>query len=117
MRLATVAEAVDRLADEAPGADAAGVEYFPVSAATGEGVDALVEAVVARLPEGPAYYPEDMVTDTPEALLGGRPGARAAAGPGPGRAAPRHRLPGHRVGVAPDPLRDPGRARLAEGRS
>ena len=23
---------------------------------------------MARLPEGPAYYPEDMVTDTPEAL-------------------------------------------------
>ncbi|MGO9455781.1 MAG: GTPase Era [Acidimicrobiales bacterium] len=68
VRLATVAEAVDLLAEEAPGADAAGVEYFPVSAATGRGVDALIEAVVARLPEGPAYYPEDMVTDTPEAL-------------------------------------------------
>ncbi len=68
VRLATVAETVDLLAREAPGADAAGVEYFPVSAATGRGVVALVEAVVARLPEGPAYYPEDMVTDTPEAL-------------------------------------------------
>ena len=43
-------------------------EYFPVSAATGEGVDALVEALVARLPEGPAYYPDDMVTDVPEAF-------------------------------------------------
>jgi GTP-binding protein Era len=43
-------------------------EYFPVSARTGEGVDALVEAVVARLPEGPAYYPDDMVTDVPEAF-------------------------------------------------
>jgi GTPase len=43
-------------------------EYFPVSARTGDGVDALVEAVVARLPEGPAYYPEDMVTDVPEAF-------------------------------------------------
>jgi GTP-binding protein Era len=43
-------------------------EYFPVSARTGDGVDALVEAVVARLPEGPAYYPDDMVTDVPEAF-------------------------------------------------
>ncbi|HVL07435.1 MAG TPA: GTPase Era [Acidimicrobiales bacterium] len=38
-------------------------EYFPVSARTGEGVDELVEAIVGRLPEGPQYYPEEMVTD------------------------------------------------------
>jgi GTP-binding protein Era len=68
VRLATVAEAVDRLAEGLGSADAPDVEYFPVSAATGKGVSALVDAVVARLPEGPAYYPEDMVTDTPEAL-------------------------------------------------
>jgi GTP-binding protein Era len=43
-------------------------EYFPVSAKTGEGVDALVEEVIGRLPEGPQYYPEDMVTDVPEAF-------------------------------------------------
>ena len=43
-------------------------EYFPVSARTGEGVDALVEHLVDRLPVGPAYYPEDMVTDVPEAF-------------------------------------------------
>jgi len=42
--------------------------YFPVSATSGEGVDALVAHIVERLPEGPAYYPEDMVTDVPEAL-------------------------------------------------
>lgn len=42
-------------------------EYFPVSARTGEGVPALVEAIVSRLPEGPRLYPEDMVTDVPEA--------------------------------------------------
>jgi GTP-binding protein Era len=68
VRLATVAEAVDLLAEEVRGADAGGVEYFPVSAKSGRGVDALVEAVIDRLPEGPAYYPDDMVTDTPEAL-------------------------------------------------
>jgi GTPase len=43
-------------------------EYFPVSARTGEGVDALIEHLVSRLPEGPAYYPDDMVTDVPEAF-------------------------------------------------
>ena len=43
-------------------------EYFPVSAVSGEGVGALVEAVVARLPEGPRYYPDGMVTDVPEAF-------------------------------------------------
>ena len=43
-------------------------EYFPVSAKTGEGVDELVEAIVARMPEGPRYYPEDTVTDVPEAF-------------------------------------------------
>jgi GTP-binding protein Era len=46
----------------------AGVEYFPVSAVSGQGVDALVDAVLARLPEGPAYFPPDMVTDVPEAF-------------------------------------------------
>jgi GTP-binding protein Era len=43
-------------------------EYFPVSAKTGERVDALVDAIVERMPEGPQYYPDDMVTDVPEAF-------------------------------------------------
>ncbi|HZD64857.1 MAG TPA: GTPase Era [Acidimicrobiales bacterium] len=43
-------------------------EYFPVSGVTGEGVATLVDAVVARLPEGPPYYPPGTVTDVPEAL-------------------------------------------------
>jgi len=43
-------------------------EYFPVSAKTGEGVAALVEALIERLPEGPRYYPADTVTDVPEAF-------------------------------------------------
>ncbi|HWI02993.1 MAG TPA: GTPase Era [Acidimicrobiales bacterium] len=41
-------------------------EYFPISAKTGEGVDALVEAIIGRLPDGPQYYPEEMVTDLPD---------------------------------------------------
>jgi GTP-binding protein Era len=43
-------------------------EYFPVSASTGAGVDELVDAIVARMPEGPPLYPDDMVTDVPEAF-------------------------------------------------
>ena len=43
-------------------------EYFPVSARTGEGVPELVDAIVARLPEGPQYYPDDMVTDVADAF-------------------------------------------------
>jgi GTP-binding protein Era len=46
----------------------AGAEVFPLSAATGRGVPELVEHLVARLPEGPRYYPDDMVTDVPEAF-------------------------------------------------
>jgi GTPase len=41
-------------------------EYFPVSATTGKGVDALVEHLISRLPEGPAWYPEGEITDAPE---------------------------------------------------
>jgi len=41
-------------------------EYFPVSAKTGRGVDALVAYLLAQMPEGPPYYPEDAeATDTP----------------------------------------------------
>jgi GTP-binding protein Era len=43
-------------------------EYFPISARTGDGVEALVGAIVERLPEGPALYPDDVVTDVPEAF-------------------------------------------------
>jgi len=43
-------------------------EYFPVSALSGEGVDTLVDAIIDRLPEGPPLYPDDMVTDVPEAF-------------------------------------------------
>jgi GTP-binding protein Era len=42
--------------------------YFPVSAKTGEGVDELLAEITSRLPDGPAWYPEDAVTDVPEAF-------------------------------------------------
>jgi GTP-binding protein Era len=45
--------------------------FFPVSALTGEGLPALSAAILERLPEGPAYFPEDFVTDQPERFLAG----------------------------------------------
>jgi GTP-binding protein Era len=48
-------------------ADLGKAEYFPVSARTGEGVGALVEYLVQRLPEGPAYFPPETVSDVSEA--------------------------------------------------
>jgi GTP-binding protein Era len=47
------------------------VDYLPVSAAKGEGLDDLRRAILERLPEGPAYFPEDHVTDQPERFLAG----------------------------------------------
>lgn len=44
-------------------------DYMPVSAAKGDGVEELRRAVLERLPEGPAYFPEDYVTDQPERFL------------------------------------------------
>jgi GTP-binding protein Era len=44
-------------------------ELVPISALTGDGLDRLEEALVARLPEGPHLYPEDMVTDRAERFL------------------------------------------------
>jgi GTP-binding protein Era len=50
----------------AAAAELAAEAYFPVSARTGTGIDALVDHLVARLPEGPAYYPPDVVADRDE---------------------------------------------------
>jgi GTPase len=64
-RLVQASEAVEVLGAGAPKVVEA-VEYFPLSATRGDGVEALVGAVVDRLPEGPAYFPPEMVTDLPE---------------------------------------------------
>jgi len=42
-------------------------EYFPTSARTGKGVDALVNRLCEHMPPGPPLYPPDMVRDMPEA--------------------------------------------------
>lgn len=41
----------------------------PVSALKGDGCDRLLEEIVALLPENPAYFPADQVTDQPERFL------------------------------------------------
>lgn len=46
-------------------------EIIPISALKGEGLEILTEAVVARLPEGPQYFPPEIYTDQPERFLAG----------------------------------------------
>jgi GTP-binding protein Era len=41
-------------------------EYFPVSAHSGDGVAELVDHLVGRMPPGPAYFPTDEASETPE---------------------------------------------------
>lgn len=41
-------------------------EVMTISALNGAGVDELMTAIKAKLPEGPAYYPKDQLTDRPE---------------------------------------------------
>jgi hypothetical protein len=38
-------------------------EIVPLSAATGAGVDTLVDLILDRMPEGPPYFPEGQITD------------------------------------------------------
>lgn len=44
-------------------------EIVPLSAYTGQGVERLVALVSDMVPEGPLYYPEEMVTDLPERFI------------------------------------------------
>jgi len=44
-------------------------EIIPISALKGEGVEQLIQEVVKRLPYGPKYFPEDMITDSPERVM------------------------------------------------
>ena len=44
-------------------------EIIPVSAGTGLNIDRLERAIIDRLPEGPALYPPDYLTDQPERFM------------------------------------------------
>jgi GTP-binding protein Era len=57
-----------KAAAEELGAAPDSIEYFPVSARTGKGVEALTGHIVSNLEDGPPFFPDDVVTDTPEAL-------------------------------------------------
>ncbi len=67
---AKLVEATELVAKEASerglAVDDLDVEYFAISARTGAQVEGLVEAITAAMPEGPAFYPEDVVTDLPD---------------------------------------------------
>jgi GTPase len=43
--------------------------YLPLSARTGDGIAPLLGEIERRLPEGPRYYPEGVVTDQPETFV------------------------------------------------
>jgi GTP-binding protein Era len=44
-------------------------EVIPISALTGDGVELLIVKAFEYLPEGPALYPEDEMTDQPERVM------------------------------------------------
>lgn len=44
-------------------------EIIPISALTGDGLDLLLDRLMALLPEGPRYFPKDQATDQPERFL------------------------------------------------
>lgn len=44
-------------------------EIIPISAYSKEDAKKVIDAVVKRLPYGPQYYPEDMITDSPEKVM------------------------------------------------
>ena len=46
-------------------------EVFPISALQGNNCPELVDSLIKTLPEGPQFYPEDMVTDHPERFIAG----------------------------------------------
>ena len=57
------------LAATAKAAEIGFEEIIPVSARTGDGVEELIKSLENHLPEGPQYFPEDMITDQPERIL------------------------------------------------
>lgn len=44
-------------------------EIIPVSAKKKSGLEDIVSSIVKYLPEGPKYFPDDMITDQPERLI------------------------------------------------
>jgi GTP-binding protein Era len=68
-QLLAAASAVNEIAAEIGELEAAQrVEFVPTSATKNHNVDHLVDLVDGLMPEGPWFFPEDEVTDVPEAM-------------------------------------------------
>ncbi|MGA7834203.1 MAG: GTPase Era [Acidimicrobiales bacterium] len=66
-QLLAASEAVGEVAVDVGRRDAVeAIEYFPVSAKTGEGTKALLEFLVAAMPESPFLFPDEEVSDVSE---------------------------------------------------
>ena len=59
-----VAKAIERYSKEFEFA-----EVIPLSAINGKNVNTLLELIVKELPEGPKYYPDDMIMDRQERFI------------------------------------------------
>jgi GTP-binding protein Era len=67
-QLLEASNAVEEVARDIGRASLAGdIEYFPVSAKTGEGTKALVAYLLDRMPESPFLFPDEEVSDVTEA--------------------------------------------------
>ena len=66
-KLASQLAAVGELVSGEDGPTAA--DIVPVSATRGDNVDTLIDVLSARLPPGPAFYPDGELTDEPEEVL------------------------------------------------
>jgi len=67
-QLLAASDAVNEIANDVNALEAAGrVEYFPVSAKTGEGARALLGYLREAMPESPFLFPDDEVSDVSEA--------------------------------------------------
>ena len=44
-------------------------QVFSVSARTGKNIDIMLQKLIEAMPEGPKYFPDDMITDQPERVL------------------------------------------------
>ena len=59
----------DRVIDQlARASEFSGEAWFPISAKTGVGVTALVDHLIARMPEGPRWYPSGTLSDVEDAV-------------------------------------------------
>jgi GTP-binding protein Era len=68
-QLLAATDVVNEIVEERNLGDVASrVEYFPISAKTGEGVAELLTFVQSMMPESPFLFPEDEVSDIPEAM-------------------------------------------------